>query len=103
MCPHERCAREGSRFKAPKRVQPEPRKSVDEIKAEFINHWQDALAERCERRRTRSSAREGKIAAAAGQVEPGVFIELMLAHERRHIWQAREVPTESRVPRMIGA
>jgi hypothetical protein len=79
------------RFKAPTRVQPEPRKSVDEIRAEFI-HWQDALAERL-RHADGLDLRRAKEKSPLPLVKwsLGIFIQLMLAHERRHIWQAREV------------
>jgi len=79
------------RFKAPKRVQPTAEKRIDEVRAEFVS-WQDALA-------TRLHEADGLDLAKAKEKSPipfvkwslGAFIQLMLAHERRHVWQARQV------------
>ena len=79
------------RFKAPKHVQPEPRRPVDEVRREFIQ-WQEALAERL-RKADGLDLRRAKEKSPLPLVKwsLGIFIQLMLAHERRHIWQAREV------------
>jgi hypothetical protein len=79
------------RFKAPRRVQPEPSKSINAVRTEFLR-WQDELGERIK-------GADGLDLRRAKHRSPiplvkwslGAFFQLMLAHERRHIWQARQV------------
>jgi hypothetical protein len=86
------------RFKAPRRVQPAAGKRLDEVRAEFLR-WQDELG-RCLRES------DGLDLARAKEKSPipfvkwslGAFILLMLAHERRHTFQARQVRTNPSFP-----
>jgi hypothetical protein len=79
------------RFKAPKAVQPSPHLSLDDVRVQFL-HWQDELS-----RRLREA--DGLDLSRAKEKSPipfvkwslGAFILLMLAHERRHTFQARQV------------
>ena len=79
------------RFRAPKRVQPVPGKPVDEVRSEFLR-WQDELGKRL-------MEADGLDLKRAKQQSPiplvkwslGAYFQLMLAHERRHVWQARLV------------
>jgi hypothetical protein len=79
------------RFKAPKRVQPDSDRRLDDVRAEFVR-WQEELA-----RQLREA--DGLDLAKAKEKSPipfvkwslGAFIQLMLAHERRHVYQARQV------------
>jgi len=87
------------RFKAPKAVRPEPEKRIEDVRAEFLR-WQDELA-----RRLRDA--DGLDLAKTKEKSPipfvkwslGAFILLMLAHERRHIHQARQVRQSPAFPR----
>jgi len=79
------------RFKAPRPVRPAASRPVDAVRAEFLR-WQDELD-----KRLRDA--DGLDLHRAKQQSPiplvkwslGTYFQLMLAHERRHIWQAREV------------
>jgi DinB superfamily len=79
------------RFKAPRRVQPAPQRGLDDVRREFVQ-WQDALAERLKKS-------DGLDLRRAKEKSPlpfvkwslGIFVQLMIAHERRHIWQARQI------------
>jgi hypothetical protein len=79
------------RFKAPRQVQPSEHKHLDEVRAEFLR-WQDELA-----KRLRES--DGLDLSRTKEKSPipfvkwslGAFFQLMLAHERRHVYQARQV------------
>jgi len=80
------------RFKAPKVVQPSaPILSVEQVRTEFVR-WQDELARRL-RESDGLDLRRAKHASPLPLVKwsLGAFIQLMLAHERRHVYQAREV------------
>jgi hypothetical protein len=79
------------RFKAPRRVQPEPHRSLDEVRAEFLR-WQEALGDRL-RKADGLDLRRAKHNSPLPLIKwsLGAFIQLMLAHERRHVWQARQV------------
>src|SRR5262245_52166431 len=86
------------RFRAPKRVQPGPKKSLDAVREEFLR-WQDELdrrlidADGLDLRRARH-----KSPIPLVKWSLGAFFQLMLAHERRHIWQARQVRQNSAFP-----
>jgi hypothetical protein len=79
------------RFKAAKKSQPASNLPLDQVQSEFVR-WQDEL-------RKRLHEAEGFDLRRAKQTFPiwplrwslGAFIQMMLAHERRHIHQAREV------------
>jgi len=79
------------RFKAPKKVRPAGSLRVDDVRTEFAR-WQDEIA-------TRLRQADGLDLRRAKYTWPfwplkwslGASFQLMLAHERRHIWQARQV------------
>ena len=79
------------RFKAPKRFHPAPNLSLDDVRSQFLR-WQDEFS-----RRLRDA--DGLDLARAKGSSPipfvkwslGAFFQLMLAHERRHIFQARQL------------
>lgn len=79
------------KFKAPKAMQPPPHLDLDQVRAEFLK-WQDELS-------TRLRGADGLDLRRAKEVFPfwplkwslGSLILMMIAHERRHVWQAREV------------
>ena len=79
------------RFKAPKVVQPAPQLSLEQVRAEFLQ-WQDALQARLQQA-DGLDLRRAKYASPIPLVKwsLGAFIQLMLAHERRHVYQARVV------------
>jgi len=79
------------RLKAPKSVQPAAPLSLDQVRTEFIQ-WQDELAKRL-RESDGLDLRRAKHKSPIPLVKfsLGAFIQLMLAHERRHTFQAREV------------
>ena len=78
------------KFKAPKSVQPEPPNGQPD---------RGGVGAVAGRARGAAAERRGLNLRRAKEDRPlplvkwslGVFIQLMLAHERRHIWQAREV------------
>ena len=79
------------RFRAPKRVKPSPGRAVAEVREEFLR-WQDELG----RRLLESDGLDLRRAKHKSPIplmkwSLGAFFQLMLAHERRHIWQARQV------------
>jgi len=79
------------RFKAPKVVQPAPDRSIDEVRAEFLR-WQDELAKRlheCDGLDLRRAKHKSPLPFVKWSL--GAFILLMIAHERRHTYQARVV------------
>jgi hypothetical protein len=79
------------KFKSPKKYHPAPHLSVDQVRADFVR-WQDELG-------ARLREADGLDLRRAKQVFPfwpfkwslGGTIQMMLAHERRHTHQAREV------------
>jgi hypothetical protein len=79
------------RFSAPKRFQPASNKSIDTVRTEFLR-WQDELSRRLrdadglDLRRARH-----KSPIPLVKMSLGTYFQLMLSHERRHIWQARQV------------
>lgn len=79
------------RFKAPKPVQPSANKRVEAVRAEFLR-WQDEFARRL-READGLDLRRAKHKSPIPLVKwsLGAFFQLMLSHERRHIWQARQV------------
>ena len=80
-----------TRYKAPKNTLPAPDLALDQVRAEFVR-WQDELTKRLQEA-------DGLDLRRAKETFPfwplkwslGSFIQMMLAHERRHTWQAREV------------
>ena len=79
------------KFKAPKNMQPPTHLDIDQVRAEFVK-WQDEMA-------ARLKSADGLDLRRAKEVFPfwplkwslGCFIQMMIAHERRHIFQARVV------------
>jgi DinB superfamily len=79
------------RVKAPKAVQPAPDRSIDEVRAEFLR-WQDELAKRLQESDGLDLRRaKHKSPLPLVKWSLGAFILLMIAHERRHTYQARQV------------
>lgn len=86
------------RYKAPKHFQPAPMLRLEDVRSEF-ERWQDEVAARL-----RES--DGLDLRKAKYVWPfwpitfslGASFQLLLAHERRHIWQARQVRQERKFP-----
>jgi hypothetical protein len=86
------------RFKAPAGVRPGQPKPLAAVGQEFLA-WQDRIAERIKQAdgldllaaRARSPLRVWKWSL-------GTFFAVTLAHERRHIWQARQVRNERGFP-----
>jgi len=79
------------KFKAPKNVQPAPRLDLDPTRDAFVR-WQDELGKRLREA-------DGLDLSRAKNTFPfwpikwslGTFMQMMIAHERRHVYQAREV------------
>jgi hypothetical protein len=87
------------RFRAFKRYRPAASHERDEVMRGFLQ-WQDALAERIR-------AADGLDLRRARRRSPilplltwslGTMFALTLAHERRHIWQARQVRNDPAFP-----
>lgn len=86
------------RFKAPPMARPAAQKPMEAVRTEFMQ-WQDQLAERLRRA-------DGLDLYKARQASPlkiwrwslGSYIAIMLAHERRHVWQARQVRNDKGFP-----
>lgn len=86
------------RFKAPPLIRPASLKPLEAVRSEFLA-WQDRLSERLHQA-------DGLDLCKARQASPlkiwrwslGAYIAIMLAHERRHIWQARQVRNERSFP-----
>ena len=80
------------RFRAPAAFTSRPDGSSDEVLQEF-RAWQDQLGERL-RRADGLDLRRVRVRSAAVRwlrYSLGTGFALMLAHERRHLWQARQV------------
>lgn len=90
------------RGKAPKRLQPVPstHRALEPVTREFLN-WQDAIDARLD------SADGVDLVRVKGPspAQPIIkwtlagLLSITLAHERRHIWQAREVRNHPAFPR----
>jgi hypothetical protein len=86
------------KFKATKKFQPAPRLAVDQVRADFVR-WQDEIGNRLR-------DADGLDLTRAKQVFPfwpfkwslGALFLMMLAHERRHVYQARQVRQDPRFP-----
>jgi hypothetical protein len=87
------------RFKAPSALKPSPRLSLDDVRSQFL-HWQDQLS-------SKLRAADGLDLVRTREKSPiplvkwslGAFFQLMLAHERRHTFQARQVRQHPDFPR----
>ena len=81
------------RFRAPGDLPARATRPADG-RASRVHDWQDGLAERIRPGgRPRPATRASPVAGAALDVESRHHLRCRsLAHERRHIWQAREVP-----------
>jgi len=79
------------KFKAPRSMQPSPHLSLDQVRGDFIR-WQEEFAARLRNA-------DGLDLRRAKEIFPfwpmkwslGSLFRMMLAHERRHVHQAREV------------
>ena len=86
------------RFKAPKSMQPAPNLPLDQARSEFVR-WQDELAKRLyeadglDLRRAKESFPFWPLKWSLGSL-----FQMMLAHERRHVWQARNVRQDPAFP-----
>jgi len=79
------------RFKASKITQPAPHLPIDQVRTEFLR-WQDELKKRLHD----ASGLDLRRAKETFPFWPlkwslGSFIQMMISHERRHIYQARQV------------
>jgi hypothetical protein len=79
------------RFKASKDFRPAANLSIDHVRSEFVR-WQDELG----RRLRDADGFDLQRAKEAFPIWPfkwslGAFVQMMLAHERRHTFQARQV------------
>jgi DinB family protein len=79
------------RFKAPKNVRPAASLRLEEVRTAFIR-WQDEIAARL-RQADGLDLRRAKYTWPFWPLKwsLGASFQLMLAHERRHVWQARQV------------
>jgi hypothetical protein len=91
------------RFRAFKAYRPPARTEPQAVMDAFAQ-WQDRLEERIR-------AADGLDLRRARQRSPilplvkwslGTMFALVLAHERRHIWQARQVRNDGRFPKLAG-
>lgn len=80
------------RFRAPKALTPTPAKPLDAVLAEFMD-WQRKIVEQVRSadgfHLARAQARSPVFAPLRWSL--GSLFAITLAHERRHIWQARQV------------
>jgi hypothetical protein len=87
------------RFRAPASFRPAANKPTEGVRREFMD-WQEKLAERLrdadglDLRR----ARQRSPAIGVFRWSLGTIFAVMLAHERRHIWQARRVRNQPGFP-----
>lgn len=87
------------RFRAPRALRPTADRQPSAVLAEFMN-WQDQLAERL-RSAEGLDLRQARGRAPAFRLfrwSLGSLFAVTLAHERRHIWQARQVRNDPRFP-----
>jgi hypothetical protein len=87
------------RFRAPKVLIPGPDKTVTPVLTEFMD-WQRQLGDRLQRADGVDLARARYRSPAVSWVtwRLGTIFAVMLAHERRHVWQARGVRNDPRFP-----
>jgi DinB family protein len=80
-----------TRFKAPKNVRPAASLRLDDVRVEFVR-WQDEIGRRL-RQADGLDLRRAKYTWPFWPLKwsLGASFQLILAHERRHIWQARQV------------
>src|ERR1051325_8094792 len=88
------------RFKAPKAFHPGPTRSRSEIMAAF-RAYQVQYIDRLRQANGLDLSRAGVSSPAAAwlRFSLGSGFELMAAHERRHLWQARRVTEHPQFPR----
>jgi hypothetical protein len=87
------------RFKAFKGYRPPPRLARDAVMNAFLG-WHDRLAERihaADGLDLRRARRRSPILPLL-KMSLGTMFALVLTHERRHIWQARQVRNQSTFP-----
>ena len=86
------------KFRAPRAVHPAQPKPVADVKHEFLQ-WQDRIGERIrdadglDLRRARARS-----PLPLWQWSLGTYIAVTLAHERRHVWQARQLRNDAGFP-----
>ena len=89
------------RTRAPKALQPtdDPSRSASRVMREFME-WQAAIDERIRRADGLDLKRMRERSPALPLVKwsLGTMLAITLAHERRHLWQAREVRNDKRFP-----
>ena len=87
------------RFRAPKAFAPSPNKAVAPVLTEFMD-WQQQFGDRLRRADgiDLSRARHRSPAVSWVTWRLGTIFAVMLAHERRHVWQARTVRNDPRFP-----
>ena len=86
------------KFPAPREARPSGSKTLAQVHDEFV-HWQDELAKRlieADGFDLRAAKTKGPIPFVKFSL--GTFMLLMLAHERRHTLQARQVRQDPRFP-----
>ena len=88
-----------TKFKAAKKFHPTPQLQIDQVRSAFLR-WQDEF----ERRLREADGFDLQRAKAVWGFWPlklslGGSFQMMLAHERRHIFQAREVRQHHEFPR----
>jgi hypothetical protein len=90
----------GMRFKAPRRFVPPPDRPLSEVWSEFIA-FQDRLIELIGRANGVDLARVKVQIPATNLIKLslGQSFRLVAAHERRHLWQARQVKADPGFPR----
>lgn len=84
------------RTRAGRAVQPSSGKSVNEVLGTFLQ-WQDRIGERL-RQADGLDLRRARVKSPIPLItwSLGTTFAVMLAHERRHLWQARQVRKEMR-------
>jgi DinB family protein len=83
------------RFKAPGKVKQKTPRPVNDVRQEFLD-WQDRLGERIRLADGLDLRRASH--GTLWRWTLGTYIAVCLAHERRHIWQARQVRNEPGFP-----
>jgi hypothetical protein len=87
------------RFKAPRAVKQAETRPLAAVRDEFLE-WQDRLGERMRQADGLDLRRARHRSPMPGwRWTLGTFFAITLAHERRHIWQAREVRKEPAFPK----
>lgn len=89
------------RVKAPRNFQPQPGVNPEDARAEFFE-WQDRI-EDCVVRAAGVDLFRARVTSPALPIlrfSLGQTFRIMTAHQRRHLWQARQVPRAPDCPRI---